>query len=203
MSRLTDGSLEIHFTPDFANLTPDSEALFNVGLVCFDAENVVVPYGARETWRRYRDVVSDLQDAGINTCMLTNMTDGQRAASIAKQLGTEFLHKGMWPDKSDLGGEAMDQGMAPKTHPEMYQTALARVGIGSHGNHAAMVDDQLKNIKGILEVPEYTDYFWTFPNGLKMHPGVLLGRVVEVPVGFGLVAMQNFLKLKNGTYGEW
>lgn len=199
MNRLHTGELEINFAHDFRTIRPDSSLLFGVGLVCFDAENVVVPYKGEEVWPEYRQTVVDLQIAGINTCMVTNMRDGDRAARVAEQLRTPFVHKGMLPDPSD----PHDRGMLSKSHPEIYQHALNQAGMGTNGNTAVMVDDQLKNIKGLEGIDKFSRFIWTFPNGLKVHPGVLLARVVEVPYGFTLIGRQKMQRLRNGTYGEW
>ena len=199
MNRIQTGELELTFARDFMAVKPDSPSLLGVGLVCFDAENVVLPYKGEKVWPGYKEHVAGYHDAGINTCMITNMPDGDRAERVAEQLNTPFAHRGMWPESRDMS----DPGMASKSHPEMYQHALRNVGMGSAGNQAVMVDDQLKNIKGIQGIAEFTRFIWTFPNGLKVHPGVLLGRVVEVPCGFGLIARQNIRKLRTGTYGEW
>lgn len=198
MTQRETGNIEIKFLRDFAYLDSAHPALLGVGLVCFDAENVVVPYKRSKVLAGYADQIAELHEEGINTCMLSNMTDSDRAEDIAGQLGTKYFHKEMGKDHF-----AGYRGLPSKTHPEIYQAAIFNVGMGSNGPRAIMVDDQLKNIRGASQVPEFSTYFWTYPNGLRMHPGVALGRLIEVPVGFGKIAVQNLGKIAKGTHEEF
>ncbi len=198
MSNTQISSIEIKFLPDFSRLTPDHPALLGVGLLCIDVDNLLTPYKKGKIYPGYVEQFSDLQAEGINTCLVTNATDGERIERIAQSLTTPYFHKGMYKDHFDK-----DSGMPSKTHPEIDRAAVRNVGFGSHGQRAGMVDDQLKNLNGAKQVPEFSTYFWTFPNGIRMHPGTAAGRIVEVPYGFGRIAIQNLGKLANGTHEEF
>ena len=70
--------------------------------------------------------------------------------------------------------------------------SLENIGFGEHGERAAMVDDQFKNIAGAVQVPKFIRYIHTYPRGvLRSHPGVLLARMPEQAISFGAVALQN------------
>lgn len=186
--------INVHFLRDL-NKLPEHDSFINVGLVCFDAENVVVPFGEDTLFPGVKETIRELQSGGVNTCMLTNMTDGERAKRIAGELGTASIHKGMVYD--------LNKKVPSKTEPTMFELALEHPGLGSAGTRAVMVDDQLKNALGARKVDGITDYFWTFPKGIKQHLGVALVRPIEVPVGLGIIGKQQLMRFKNGTYGEW
>jgi phosphoglycolate phosphatase-like HAD superfamily hydrolase len=189
--------VDVHVLRNFTDLTPDHDTLFDVGLVLFDAENVVTPYKGDKIWPECREVIGRLHDAGINTCMLTNMKEGERARSIARQLGTEVFHQGMITYEGELRVE-----MPSKSDPYMFRKAVERVGHRDHGPATIMADDQLKNLEGARASGKVDRFLWTVPRG-RSHLGVLIGRALEIPVGVGMIATQNVKKMKNGSYGEW
>ena len=198
MSNTRVSPIEIKFLPDFSRLTPDHPSLLGIGLLCVDVDNVLTAYKREKVYPGYVEQFADLHAKGINTCLTTNATDGDRIKRLSDVLATPFLHKGMNKDHFDR-----DSGMPSKTHPAIYRAAVTNVGFGRNGLRAGMVDDQLKNVRGAELVPEFSTYFWTFPNGIRMHPGTALGRVIEVPYGFSRIAIQNLGKLANGTHEEF
>ena len=196
----------IEFLPDFKRLDPSHPKLMNIGLLCVDLENIVVPYGGSKPDSVYRDQIAELIDSGINVVGISNTTDSNRAHEIGDMLGMEgVINKGLPKDPERPGT------FRSKSFPDMFVHAVEVFEYGKNGSKAAMVDDQLKNVQGCSQVDEFSTYFWTFPNYFSsQHRGVLLGRAVEVPVGFGFIAAQKAVKaiqfipkLKNGQYGEW
>jgi hypothetical protein len=206
VGKLRDRSIEVHFSRGPSCLDPNWGLFDGIGLVTFDIENVLAGYGDKTPYSKSAQVGKRFKDTGRNVCLLTNMPDGERAGNIAADLNLPFVHKGM-----DVGIEdPLGKGMPSKSHPAMYQFAIDTVGFGDAGNNAAMVDDQLKNIRGAMKVPAFTKYFWTFPNGIKSHPVVALGRVIEVPTGLTILAYQRSLgaskaivNLATGQTSEW
>ncbi len=206
MGRLLNRDFEVHFSRDPSSLDPNSGLFDGIGLVAIDIENVLAGYGENKPYAKYKNFGSRFRDTGRNVCLLTNMDDGERAGEIAAELNLPMLHKGMNTGFHDPLGT----GMPSKTNSTIYRSAIDLVGFGGAGNQAVMVDDQLKNMIGAIQVPEFTKYFWTFPNGIKTHPWVALGRVVEVPSGIMLLASQRTLgiskaimNLATGQTPEW
>ena len=75
----------------------------------------------------------------------------------------------------------------------MYDWAVDTIGFGLNGDNAAMVDDQLKNIKGLANTTEFTSYHLTRPDRYyPSHAGVLLFRPVEKVAARGLVIAQAY-----------
>lgn len=187
MPSLIEGHPRVHFLRDFRSLMPNDPRLDGIGLLCIDLENVFVPLGGdsvQEEDRRHvmRFVLSDITIVGA-----TNTTDHERAQIIADKLGMNgVIAKGMRTSPSNEG-----RVLRSKSHGDMFEHAVDVYGFGAHGRRAAMLDDQLKNLQGVHEVPDFTDYFWTFPNYFnQQHKGVLAARPVEVLAGFGLIALQ-------------
>jgi len=183
MNRLMTGELEVNFARDARTITPDHDLLQGIGLVAVDVDNVVTGYQDNTPYPGFRELFEGYRDAGINPVLLSNLHDSERAKIVSEAMNTPIAHKWMPRDHND-------ESMPSKNHPDMYQWAIDNVGMGDNGNGAVMIDDQLKNVFGAEKVPEFTQYIWTYPNGVKTDPRVFAGRTLEVPFGFGLIAVQ-------------
>ena len=192
MPSIIEGPPRLHFVRDFQSLQPNDARLDNIGLLCVDLENVFVPLGGNTVKQADKDHVLRFVLADITVVGLTNMTDHDRAQDIADQLGMEgVIAKGMRTAPSEDGIV-----LRSKSHSDMFEHAVDVYGFGAHGKRAAMLDNQLKNIQGVHGVPRFTDYFWMFPNYFnKQHKGVLAGRTIEVPIGFGIIGLQKLGRL--------
>lgn len=207
MSNLLAMRPEIHLLKDFRSLQPDDPRLLGIGLLCIDLENIFIPIGGDEVQQRDVDHVQKHRDAGKILVAVTNTTEHDRAQVISDQLGFHgVLAKGQRKDPSDLASI-----MRSKTSPDLFKQAVDAYGFGRSGRLAAMVDDQLKNVRGTSKVPDFTKFFWTFPNYFwHQHPGSLAFRPLEAPIGFGLIGIQKVIgsvnairSIANGTHGEW
>jgi hypothetical protein len=198
---------QVHFLRDFNALQPDDPRLLGIGLICVDLENVFVGLGESTVTAADVEHVARHMDAGRVLVGATNMSDTERAQTIADSLGLNgVINKGMRGDPSDPTSV-----MRSKTHEDIFKHAVEAYGFGRLGKRAAMIDDQLKNLRGARKVSDFTDYFWTFPNYFfNQHKGVMSARLGEVPFGMGLIAVQRTARtirsaksLINGTHGEW
>ena len=175
-SRIFTGDIMIrpHFRLESRLASPDS--FRGIGLLCIDIENLLAGYGQTQVYEKYESLKPKLIERGIRGCLVTNMDDHERALGFADQTGLPMVHKRMiMPDGAE---------MPSKSHADPYQWAVDNVGFGPNGVNAAMVDDQIKNIAGAQLVPEFTEYYWTRPDGLlRSHKGVLAFRPIELAAG--------------------
>lgn len=182
-----DSMTQIEFSRSFARYPVEQLADAGVGLATVDLDKVLADYNLRTVYSSALNTLEAMHEHGIATAVVTNCNDPERLDDVMDQIFRRvgyvgLPHKGMLSENGDI--------LKPKPAPDLFIDAAARANVSPDAKRVHF-DDQFKAFYG-ARAAGFDSFIWLYPAGrpLRQHPGVMVGRFVEVPIGFGYIARQ-------------